>query len=174
MDCLHVSCKKRPAPSSPSQSSSSSSRRLAHHFILPCCHVFLSQCLTMDLESNDPNPFTPRITAPNKPALDQKAVFSLKGIVKHPPCCFMVYFHANNKMRQNCRSRCLLPVQAQLIHDRNTASHLTSEKMAGATADRVHMTWTKDKLYQEKNKQRECLGVKDVFNMKPYVGFFSE
>lgn len=73
----------------------------------------------------------------------------------------------NNLVPQTCISNCLLSVQAQLIHDRNTASHLTSEKAAGATPDRVHMTWTKDKLVQEKNKQREGLGVKDVFNMKP-------
>lgn len=70
-------------------------------------------------------------------------------------------------MPQTCISNWLLFVQAQLIHDRNTASHLTSEKASGAAPDQVHMTWTKDKLFQEKNKQREGLGVKDMFNMKP-------
>ncbi|XP_029971159.1 solute carrier family 12 member 7-like isoform X1 [Salarias fasciatus] len=59
--------------------------------------------------------------------------------------------------------------EAQLIHDRNTASHaLVSDKATGAPPDRVHMTWTKEKLFQEKNKQRESIGnVKDMFNMKP-------
>lgn len=59
-------------------------------------------------------------------------------------------------------------VQAQLIHDRNTASHSTvNDKAAGATPDRVHMTWTKDKLVQERTRHREGMGVKDMFNMRP-------
>uniref|UniRef100_A0A4W6FAC6 SLC12A transporter C-terminal domain-containing protein n=1 Tax=Lates calcarifer TaxID=8187 RepID=A0A4W6FAC6_LATCA len=58
--------------------------------------------------------------------------------------------------------------EAQLIHDRNTASHsATNDKAAGATPDRVHMTWTKDKLVSERNRQREGMAVKDMFNMKP-------
>uniref|UniRef100_A0A665WEC2 Solute carrier family 12 member 7-like n=1 Tax=Echeneis naucrates TaxID=173247 RepID=A0A665WEC2_ECHNA len=58
--------------------------------------------------------------------------------------------------------------EAQLIHDRNTASHsAANDKAAGATPDRVHMTWTKDKLINERNKQREGMAVKDMFNMKP-------
>ncbi|XP_075339875.1 solute carrier family 12 member 7-like isoform X2 [Odontesthes bonariensis] len=57
--------------------------------------------------------------------------------------------------------------EAQLIHDRNTASHsTTNDKGEVATPDRVHMTWTKDKL-NERNKQREGIPVKDMFNMKP-------
>ncbi|XP_013856722.1 solute carrier family 12 member 7 [Austrofundulus limnaeus] len=56
--------------------------------------------------------------------------------------------------------------EAQLIHDQNTASHL-NDKAAGATSDRVHMTWTKDKLLNERNKQKEGMAVKDMFNMKP-------
>uniref|UniRef100_A0A3P9LUJ2 Solute carrier family 12 member 7a n=1 Tax=Oryzias latipes TaxID=8090 RepID=A0A3P9LUJ2_ORYLA len=58
--------------------------------------------------------------------------------------------------------------EAQLIHDRNTASHsATNDKAAGSAPDRVHMTWTKDKLLNERNKQREGMAVKDMFNMKP-------
>ncbi|KAG7526918.1 solute carrier family 12 member 7-like isoform X2 [Solea senegalensis] len=58
--------------------------------------------------------------------------------------------------------------EAQLIHDRNTASHSTAnDKAAGTTPDRVHMTWTKDKLINERNRQRESMAVKDLFNMKP-------
>ncbi|KAF3858513.1 hypothetical protein F7725_011714 [Dissostichus mawsoni] len=52
----------------------------------------------------------------------------------------------------------------ELIHDRNTASHAA---MNDKPADRVHMTWTKDKLINERNRQRESMGVKDMFNMKP-------
>uniref|UniRef100_A0A3Q1CEP2 Solute carrier family 12 member 7a n=1 Tax=Amphiprion ocellaris TaxID=80972 RepID=A0A3Q1CEP2_AMPOC len=58
--------------------------------------------------------------------------------------------------------------EAQLIHDRNTASHSSAnDKAVGAAPDRVHMTWTKEKLINERNKQREGMGVKDMFNMKP-------
>ncbi|KAG8013867.1 Solute carrier family 12 member 7 [Nibea albiflora] len=63
---------------------------------------------------------------------------------------------------------CIPEEEAQLIHDRNTASHSAmNDKAAGAAPDRVHMTWTKDKLIQEKNRHREGMGVKDLFNMKP-------
>ncbi|XP_016537056.1 solute carrier family 12 member 7-like isoform X2 [Poecilia formosa] len=58
--------------------------------------------------------------------------------------------------------------EAQLIHDRNTASHSASnDKAAGAAPEHVHMTWTKDKLLNERNKHREGMAVKDMFNMKP-------
>ncbi|XP_069047202.1 solute carrier family 12 member 7 isoform X2 [Lepisosteus oculatus] len=58
--------------------------------------------------------------------------------------------------------------EAQLIHDRNTASHSTLSAKADATPERVHMTWTKDKLISEKNRNREAnIGVRDLFNMKP-------
>ncbi|XP_034743915.1 solute carrier family 12 member 7-like isoform X2 [Etheostoma cragini] len=63
---------------------------------------------------------------------------------------------------------CIEEDKAQLIHDRNTASHSKmNDKAAGATPDRVHMTWTKDKLVNERNRQREGMGVKDMFNMRP-------
>ncbi|KAK2821909.1 hypothetical protein Q5P01_021974 [Channa striata] len=63
---------------------------------------------------------------------------------------------------------CIPKDEAQLIHDRNTASHSTMNDKAGATSpDRVHMTWTKDKLLNERNKHREGMAVKDMFNMKP-------
>ncbi|XP_041670498.1 solute carrier family 12 member 7 isoform X2 [Cheilinus undulatus] len=60
--------------------------------------------------------------------------------------------------------------EAQLIHDRNTASHATVNDKAGTGPDRVHMTWTKDKLFTERNRSRECnanAAVRDLFNMKP-------
>ncbi|XP_067341799.1 solute carrier family 12 member 7 isoform X2 [Channa argus] len=60
--------------------------------------------------------------------------------------------------------------EAQLIHDRNTASHATINDKADTGLDRVHMTWTKDKLFTERNRNRECnanVAVRDLFNMKP-------
>ncbi|XP_066579443.1 solute carrier family 12 member 7 isoform X3 [Amia ocellicauda] len=58
--------------------------------------------------------------------------------------------------------------EAQLIHDRNTASHSALVAKANAAPDRVHMTWTKEKLISEKTRNREAnVGVRDLFNMKP-------
>nr|XP_023660324.1 solute carrier family 12 member 7-like isoform X5 [Paramormyrops kingsleyae] len=70
--------------------------------------------------------------------------------------------------------------EAQLIHDRNTASHGSSHgsshdssydspnAKSDATPDRVHMTWTKEKMFSERNRNREVnVGVRDLFNMKP-------
>ncbi|XP_031439898.1 solute carrier family 12 member 7 isoform X3 [Clupea harengus] len=60
--------------------------------------------------------------------------------------------------------------EAQLIHDRNTASHAAMNDKADATPDRVHMTWTKEKFFTERNRNREAnanIAVRDLFNMKP-------
>ncbi|XP_035474912.2 solute carrier family 12 member 7 isoform X1 [Scophthalmus maximus] len=60
--------------------------------------------------------------------------------------------------------------EAQLIHDRNTASHAAINDKAETGPDRVHMTWTKDKLFSERFRNRECnanVAVRDLFNMKP-------
>uniref|UniRef100_A0A3P9HAI8 Solute carrier family 12 member 7b n=1 Tax=Oryzias latipes TaxID=8090 RepID=A0A3P9HAI8_ORYLA len=60
--------------------------------------------------------------------------------------------------------------EAQLIHDRNMASHAAANDKAEAGPERVHMTWTKDKLFTERNRNRECnanVAVRDLFNMKP-------
>ncbi|XP_029943606.1 LOW QUALITY PROTEIN: solute carrier family 12 member 7-like [Salarias fasciatus] len=60
--------------------------------------------------------------------------------------------------------------EAQLIHDRNTASHAAVNDKADSGPERVHMTWTKDKLFTERNRSRECnsnVAVRDLFNMKP-------
>uniref|UniRef100_A0A671NLM5 Solute carrier family 12 member 7-like n=1 Tax=Sinocyclocheilus anshuiensis TaxID=1608454 RepID=A0A671NLM5_9TELE len=58
--------------------------------------------------------------------------------------------------------------EAQLIHDRNTKSHATLNDKATPTSDRVHMTWTKEKLSSERNRHREAhMTVRDIFNMKP-------
>uniref|UniRef100_A0A674DM85 Solute carrier family 12 member 7 n=1 Tax=Salmo trutta TaxID=8032 RepID=A0A674DM85_SALTR len=60
--------------------------------------------------------------------------------------------------------------QAQLITKLGTKSHGNLNDNATATPDhRVHMTWTKDKLITERNRNRSepNVGVKDLFNMKP-------
>ncbi|XP_061093727.1 solute carrier family 12 member 7 isoform X2 [Conger conger] len=58
--------------------------------------------------------------------------------------------------------------EAQLVHDRNTASHASLNAKGDATPDRVHMTWTKEKLITERNRIRDpSVGVRDLFNMKP-------
>lgn len=65
----------------------------------------------------------------------------------------------------------LFPHQAQLIHDRNTASHTvaTARTEAPPTPDKVQMTWTKEKLIAEKhrNKDTGTSGFKDLFSLKP-------
>ncbi|XP_057680193.1 solute carrier family 12 member 7 isoform X2 [Corythoichthys intestinalis] len=60
--------------------------------------------------------------------------------------------------------------EAQLIHDRNTASHTASNDKSETGPERVHMTWTKDKLFTERNRNREAnanVAMRDLFNMKP-------
>ncbi|TRY53870.1 hypothetical protein DNTS_002812, partial [Danionella cerebrum] len=58
--------------------------------------------------------------------------------------------------------------EAQLIHDRSTKSHAALIEKATPTSDRVHMTWTKDKLIGERNRHRDpSMHVRDIFNMKP-------
>ncbi|XP_061121450.1 solute carrier family 12 member 7 isoform X4 [Syngnathus typhle] len=66
--------------------------------------------------------------------------------------------------------------EAQLIHDRNTASHSMNDK-SETLPDRVHMTWTKDKLFTERNRNRECnsnVAMRDLFNMKPEWGSLNQ
>ncbi|XP_077166760.1 solute carrier family 12 member 7 isoform X5 [Paroedura picta] len=62
--------------------------------------------------------------------------------------------------------------EAQLIHDRNTASHTTGgakSLTAITTPEKIQMTWTKEKFISEKHKNKEaCMtGYKDIFSMKP-------
>uniref|UniRef100_A0A6Q2XP29 Solute carrier family 12 member 7a n=1 Tax=Esox lucius TaxID=8010 RepID=A0A6Q2XP29_ESOLU len=63
--------------------------------------------------------------------------------------------------------------QAQLIHDRNTKSHANLNNKAAVSPEH-HMTWTKDKLIAERNRNRAepNMGVKDLFNLKPYLNLF--
>uniref|UniRef100_A0A8C8ZJK3 Solute carrier family 12 member 7 n=1 Tax=Prolemur simus TaxID=1328070 RepID=A0A8C8ZJK3_PROSS len=61
--------------------------------------------------------------------------------------------------------------EAQLIHDRNTASHTAAaaRTQAPSTPDKVQMTWTREKLIAErhKNKDASVSGFKDLFSLKP-------
>ncbi|XP_054620956.1 solute carrier family 12 member 7 isoform X5 [Dunckerocampus dactyliophorus] len=60
--------------------------------------------------------------------------------------------------------------EAQLIHDRNTASHASMNNKSESGPEHVHMTWTKEKLFTERSRNRECnsnVAVRDLFNMKP-------
>ncbi|PNJ84992.1 SLC12A7 isoform 3 [Pongo abelii] len=61
--------------------------------------------------------------------------------------------------------------EAQLIHDRNTASHTAAaaRTQAPPTPDKVQMTWTREKLIAEKYRNRDTSlsGFKDLFSMKP-------
>ncbi|XP_048403940.2 solute carrier family 12 member 7-like isoform X3 [Stegostoma tigrinum] len=63
--------------------------------------------------------------------------------------------------------------EAQLIHDRNAAGHSSGTDRLAVPPEGVHMTWTKEKITAEKNKNKESLspeGVRDIFNMKPEWG----
>uniref|UniRef100_A0A8C9RKP3 Solute carrier family 12 member 7-like n=1 Tax=Scleropages formosus TaxID=113540 RepID=A0A8C9RKP3_SCLFO len=58
--------------------------------------------------------------------------------------------------------------EAQLIHDRNMASHGGVNDKSEAAPERVHMTWTKEKLSAERSRNREAnVAVRDLFSMKP-------
>ncbi|XP_067434759.1 solute carrier family 12 member 7 isoform X2 [Thunnus thynnus] len=76
----------------------------------------------------------------------------------------------SNLSRQSSQTEDTQEDEAQLIHDRNTASHATINDKADTGPERVHMTWTKDKLFTERNRNREGnanVAVRDLFNMKP-------
>ncbi|KAB1280835.1 Solute carrier family 12 member 7 [Camelus dromedarius] len=64
--------------------------------------------------------------------------------------------------------------EAQLIHDRHTASHsaAAARTQAPSTPDRVQMTWTKEKLIAEKHRNKDAAvsGFKDLFSLKPEWG----
>ncbi|KAM4623915.1 solute carrier family 12 member 7-like [Polymixia lowei] len=80
----------------------------------------------------------------------------------------LVMEQRSQMLRQMQLSRNEREREAQLIHDRNTASHSAMNDTAATTPERIHMTWTKEKLVQERTRNREGnMGVKDIFNMKP-------
>uniref|UniRef100_H3CLG6 Solute carrier family 12 member 7a n=1 Tax=Tetraodon nigroviridis TaxID=99883 RepID=H3CLG6_TETNG len=81
----------------------------------------------------------------------------------------LVMEQRSQMLKQMQLSRTERKREAQLIHDRNTASHSAPGDRSAGTSQQegVHMTWTKERLSQERSRQREGLGVKDLFNMKP-------
>ncbi|XP_078794868.1 solute carrier family 12 member 7 isoform X13 [Oryzias latipes] len=82
----------------------------------------------------------------------------------------LVMEQRSQMLKQMHLSRTEREREAQLIHDRNMASHAAANDKAEAGPERVHMTWTKDKLFTERNRNRECnanVAVRDLFNMKP-------
>ncbi|XP_072234921.1 solute carrier family 12 member 7 isoform X5 [Leuresthes tenuis] len=82
----------------------------------------------------------------------------------------LVMEQRSQMLKQMQLSRTEREREAQLIHDRNTASHATINDKADTGPEREHMTWTKDKLFTERNRNRECntnVAVRDLFNMKP-------
>ncbi|XP_036445211.1 solute carrier family 12 member 7 isoform X5 [Colossoma macropomum] len=82
----------------------------------------------------------------------------------------LVMEQRSQMLKQMQLSRTEREREAQLIHDKNTASHAALNDKADATPERVHMTWTKEKLFTERNRNREpnaSMGVRDLFNMKP-------
>ncbi|XP_075903798.1 solute carrier family 12 member 7 isoform X4 [Nelusetta ayraudi] len=82
----------------------------------------------------------------------------------------LVMEQRSQMLKQMQLSRTEREREAQLIHDRNTASHAAINDKAETGPERVHMTWTKDKLLSERNRNRECnanVAVRDLFNMRP-------
>uniref|UniRef100_A0A3P9AN49 Solute carrier family 12 member 7b n=1 Tax=Esox lucius TaxID=8010 RepID=A0A3P9AN49_ESOLU len=81
----------------------------------------------------------------------------------------LVMEQRSQMLKQMQLSRTEREREAQLIHDRNTASHAALNDKADTGPDRVHMTWTKDKFLTERNRNRAeaNMGVRDLFNMKP-------
>ena len=102
---------------------------------------------------------------PSWRALQSRASLALSGAVRaRDPMCLQLCGPVSEAALP-------CPHQAQLIHDRNTASHsaMATRAQAPSTPDRVQMTWTKEKLVAEKhrNKDTTVSGFKDLFSLKP-------
>uniref|UniRef100_H3CTP3 Solute carrier family 12 member 7 n=1 Tax=Tetraodon nigroviridis TaxID=99883 RepID=H3CTP3_TETNG len=82
----------------------------------------------------------------------------------------LVMEQRSQMLKQMQLSRTEREREAQLIHDRNTASHAAVNDKEDGVPERVHMTWTKDKLFTERLRNREAnagVAVRDLFNMRP-------
>uniref|UniRef100_A0A9J8DMJ5 Solute carrier family 12 member 7b n=1 Tax=Cyprinus carpio carpio TaxID=630221 RepID=A0A9J8DMJ5_CYPCA len=82
----------------------------------------------------------------------------------------LVMEQRSQMLKQMQLSRTEREREAQLIHDRNTASHAALNDKADVSPERVHMTWTKDKFCTERNRNRDHsanMAVRDLFSMKP-------
>uniref|UniRef100_A0A8C1RX19 Solute carrier family 12 member 7a n=1 Tax=Cyprinus carpio TaxID=7962 RepID=A0A8C1RX19_CYPCA len=78
----------------------------------------------------------------------------------------MFLYHLIELFNMSISLECVLIFQAQLIHDKNTKSHATLNDKAKPTSDRVHMTWTKEKLISERNRLREANMTVDQTNVR--------
>uniref|UniRef100_A0A668AGD1 Solute carrier family 12 member 7 n=1 Tax=Myripristis murdjan TaxID=586833 RepID=A0A668AGD1_9TELE len=67
----------------------------------------------------------------------------------------LVMEQRSQMLKQMQLSRTEREREAQLIHDRNTASHATMNDKVETGPERVHMTWTKEKLFTERNRNRD-------------------
>uniref|UniRef100_A0A3Q3VWC2 Uncharacterized protein n=1 Tax=Mola mola TaxID=94237 RepID=A0A3Q3VWC2_MOLML len=82
----------------------------------------------------------------------------------------LVMEQRSQMLKQMQLSRTEREREAQLIHDKNTASHAAINDKTESGPERVHMTWTKEKLFTERIRNREgnaSVAVRDLFNMKP-------
>ncbi|KAI5938860.1 solute carrier family 12 member 7 isoform X9 [Manis javanica] len=83
----------------------------------------------------------------------------------------LVMEQRSQMLKQMQLSRTEREREAQLIHDRNTASHsaVAARTQAPSSPDKVQMTWTKEKLAAEKHKSRDpgMPGFKGLFSLKP-------
>uniref|UniRef100_A0A3Q3MVP3 Solute carrier family 12 member 7b n=1 Tax=Mastacembelus armatus TaxID=205130 RepID=A0A3Q3MVP3_9TELE len=82
----------------------------------------------------------------------------------------LVMEQRSQMLKQMQLSRTEREREAQLLHDRNSATQATVNDKSDTGPERVHMTWTKDKLFTERNRNREAnanVAVRDLFNMKP-------
>ncbi|XP_052398912.1 solute carrier family 12 member 7 isoform X4 [Carassius gibelio] len=81
----------------------------------------------------------------------------------------LVMEQRSQMLKQMHLSRTEREREAQLIHDRNTASHAALNEKSDATPERVHMTWTKDKFCTKRTRREPnaSKAVRDLFNMKP-------
>ncbi|XP_036871324.2 solute carrier family 12 member 7 isoform X3 [Manis javanica] len=86
----------------------------------------------------------------------------------------LVMEQRSQMLKQMQLSRTEREREAQLIHDRNTASHsaVAARTQAPSSPDKVQMTWTKEKLAAEKHKSRDpgMPGFKGLFSLKPEWG----
>ncbi|XP_028290001.1 solute carrier family 12 member 7-like isoform X3 [Gouania willdenowi] len=82
----------------------------------------------------------------------------------------LVMEQRSQMLKQMQLSRTEREREAQLIHDRNTASHAAVNDKVDSGPEHVHMTWTKDKFFTERNRNRDFntnMAMRDLFNMKP-------
>ncbi|XP_010642356.1 solute carrier family 12 member 7 [Fukomys damarensis] len=84
----------------------------------------------------------------------------------------LVMEQRSQMLRQMQLSKTEQEREAQLIHDRNTASHtsVAARTQVPPMPDKVQMTWTKEKLTAERHRDKSAggaAGFRDLFSLKP-------